>query len=83
MRTEGKTEPRLRPSVQRKIKQRNKCWKDYKMSLTEKNCFVQKKRNEVNQVMKTERDNKRKGLSRNCKRNPKKFYRFMRKLAYG
>ena len=76
-----KKKSNLRRSTQRKIKQRNKCWKDYKMCPSAKNfAAYKKKRNEVNQAIKTDRDNERKHLLKNCKRNPKKFYGFMRKM---
>jgi len=44
-----KKKSNLRCSVQRKINQWNKCWKDYKMCPSAKNfAAYKKKRNEVN-----------------------------------
>jgi len=79
--TGRKKKSNLRRSIQKKIKQRNKCWKDYKTCPTAKNfAAYKKKRNEVDQAIKTDRDNARKSLLKNCKRNPKKFYGFMRRM---
>ena len=63
------------------MKEQNKLWKNYKMYPTDKNFVAYKKRrNEVNQAIRTDRDKQRKKIINNCKRNPKKFYGYMRKM---
>jgi len=79
--SEGRKKPILQRSIQKKMKERNKLWKNYKMYPTDKNFVAyKKKRNEVNQAIRIDRDKQRKKILNNCKRNSKKFYGYVRKM---